>query len=225
MDLAKIETALSRTTLFQGLAQEDLSNLAEICFERVYEKSAVIMSEGQAASGFFIVAEGEVKVYKSNSEGKEKILHLCGPGESFAEVVVFYGKPYPASASAIKRTRLLAIPRDRFVALLEKDTSLSLNMLANLSMKLRRFSSQIEDLALREVPARIASHIVFLSDSQGGKSRVTLRTSKAQLANLLGTTPESLSRTLANMVSRGLIALEGRSVELLDLDGLRDLAS
>ncbi|MDQ8202592.1 Crp/Fnr family transcriptional regulator [Pelagicoccus sp. SDUM812003] len=224
MQMANLEKQIARSALFQGLSESDLGRLAGICSPKTVGKGKLVVVEGQAASGFYLVAKGQVKVFKSSSEGREKILHVFGPGESFGEVTVFCGKPYPASVMAMENSTLLLVPRKRFVELVEGDPSLSLNMMANLALKLRRFSSQIEDLALREVPARIASHLLFLSESQGGAETVILGMPKGQLANLLGTTPETLSRVFTSLGNSGLVRAEGRSVHLLDLPGLRKAA-
>ncbi len=100
--------------------------------------------------------------------------------------------------------------------------SLALNMLAMLSLRLRRFATQIENLSLREVPGRLAAHLLYLAEEQGSPNRVILDIPKGQLASLLGTIPETLSRIFAKMTDEGLIRVEGRTIYLDDLEGLRD---
>ncbi|WP_309397705.1 Crp/Fnr family transcriptional regulator [Cerasicoccus maritimus] len=221
MDRAAI---IAQCSLFNGLNEEDVLMLAAACETKQVGRGEVIFLEGVAAVGFYVVATGQVKIYKSNAEGREKILHIFGPGESFAEVPVFHGDPYPASAMAMKASEVLCFPRARFVEIIEQHPSLSMNMLANFAQKLRRFSMQIENLALREVPARLASHLIYLSESQKRTDAVTLRVPKGQLANLLGTTPETLSRVLGRLEESGVIRSEGKAIALLDWPKLRELA-
>jgi CRP/FNR family transcriptional regulator len=97
-------------------------------------------------------------------------------------------------------------------------------MLAVLSMRLRQFTVQIENLSLKEVPGRLASYLIYLADEQGGQDHVTLKISKAQLASLLGTVPETLSRILARMTGQHLIEVTGRDIRLVNRRGLENLS-
>jgi CRP/FNR family transcriptional regulator len=119
-------------------------------------------------------------------------------------------------------TRVLFLPRRGFVEIVTQCPSIALNMLAMLSMRLRRFTSQIESLSLKEVPARLASYLLYLAEEQGTDDRVELEISKGQLASLLGTIPETLSRIFAKMSEEGLIDVQGRTIHLLDRAGLEE---
>ncbi len=163
-----------------------------------------------------------MKISKISFAGKEHILHIFGGGEPFGEVPVFNGRPFPATAEALMKTRTLFFPRDKFVTLVEANPSLALNMLAVLSFRLRKFASQIENLSLKEVPARLASYLLYLSEEQGRDDMVELDISKGQLASLLGTIPETLSRIFSKMSDEGLIEVNGKKISLIDRDGLRD---
>ncbi|QYY35000.1 Crp/Fnr family transcriptional regulator [Ruficoccus sp. ZRK36] len=222
--MSEYEAIISQCSLFQGLGEQDISSLAGICSEKKVARGELIFVEGTPAQGFYLVAQGQVKIFKSNAEGKEIILHVCGPVESFAEVPVFHGAPYPASASATQTSRLLYFPRAELAETISRHPTLSLNMLANLAQKLRRFTKQIESLALKEVPARLASHLIYLTENQKHPERVTLRLPKGQLANLLGTSPETLSRVFARLTEAGIIQMNGKDISILDRDELIRLA-
>lgn len=222
--MSEREAILARCALFQGLSAEDLASLAGICTERLVERGGLIFVEGSPANSLYLVAQGQVKIFKSNREGREIILHVCGPVGSFAEVPVFNGTFYPASASATQPTRLLCIPRERLSETIAGNPTLSLNMMANFAQKLRRFTTQIEILTLKEVPARIASHLLYLDETQKASGRVTLRLAKGQLANLLGTTPETLSRVFAKLTETAVIKMKGREIVILDRDELQRMA-
>lgn len=209
--------------LFAGLLKSQYEALARICVRRSCRKGERLFSEGDEGTGFYMVVTGRVKIFKVSADGKEQILHLFGPGESFGEASVFTGQGFPADAVAAVQTVLLFFPRLAFVALIQKDPTLALNMLAQLSGRLRHFAGLIEDLSLKEVPGRLAKYLLYLSGRNGGGD-VALDVSKGQLASLLGTIPETLSRILAKMNRQGLIRLRGAQIQILDRPGIEQIA-
>ncbi len=211
--------------LFHGLPGKQLSELARIIIDRKYEQGEVIFTDGDEASGFFVLLSGRLKIFKLSPDGKEQILHFVDPREPFAEVAMFAGSRYPAHAEAIKESRAIYFPRAAFEKLIKKDPELAMNMLAILSRRLKYFSRLVEDLSLKEVPQRLAAYLLYLGGSQNINSSVDLNISKSQLASLLGTIPETLSRILNKMISQGLIEVQGRRMKLLKRDELRSLAS
>jgi CRP/FNR family transcriptional regulator, dissimilatory nitrate respiration regulator len=222
--MEKILQIISNTPLFNGLPEEQLNDIRQIAVDKFYDKGKTVFFEGDDCNGFYIVAHGKVKIYKVSFDGKEHILHIYGPGNPFGEVPVFAGKKFPANAQTLIKSHLLFFPRMAFIDLISKNPSLSLNMLAVLSMRLRQFTVQIENLSLKEVPGRLASYLLYLAEEQGRVDMVTLTISKGQLASLLGTIPETLSRILAKMNKQGLIETSSREFKLLDIDGLADLS-
>lgn len=215
-------SAIAANRLFQGLPERELAEIEKIVIEKKIGRGETIFFEGDEGNGFYIVAEGRVKIFKMSLQGKEQILHIFGEGEPFGEVPVFHGQPFPATAEALMATRVLFFPRRDFIHIVTQSPSIALNMLAMLSMRLRRFANQIESLSLKEVPARLASYLLYLSEEQGGVDSVELEISKGQLASLLGTIPETLSRILGKMSEEGLIEVQGRTIRLLDRAGLED---
>ncbi len=212
---------LDDTLLFGGLAPEVREQLASIALPRSYPRGGLIFSEGDEAEGFHLVRSGRVKVFKLSGEGKEQILHVLWPGEPFGEVAVFAGMNYPAYAEAMERTETLFFRRQAFLDLIASDPRIATNMLAVLSLRLRQFARMIEELSLKEVPARLAAYL--LSVRPPGESRLRLSISKSQLANLLGTVPETLSRVLSRLQSQGVIRVKGREIEILDEGALEEL--
>ena len=118
---------------------------------------------------------------------------------------------------------LEAVQKD-FIDLISSQPSMALNMLAVLSMRLRQFTVQIENLSLKEVPSRLASYLIYLSNEQDSKMVVDLPISKGQLASLLGTIPETLSRIFNKMTQHDLISVDGSSIVLKNREALEDLA-
>lgn len=216
---------MANTPLFGGLSDEQLAHIAGISLEKTYKRGEAIFWEGDPGIGFYVVVSGKVKVYKTSSEGKEQILHIYGPGHPIGEVPVFSGSRFPASAMALEKSRLLFFPRKDFVDLISKHPSLALNMLAVLSVRLRQFTVQVENLSLKEVPARLASYLIYLTEEQNDGEVVTLPISKGQLASLLGTIPETLSRIFNKMTLHNLITVQGSKIALVDREGIEDLAS
>jgi CRP/FNR family transcriptional regulator len=221
----KIKQRLAVTPLFKGLSEQQLAEIASITLDRQYPRGASIFMEGEEADGFYIVADGQVKIFKTSLEGKEQILHIYGPGNPFGEVPVFSGSRFPANAQTLVKSRILFLPRHAFVYLITDHPSLSMNMLGELSRRLRQFTVQIENLSLKEVPSRLASYLTVLAEEQGQLDRVSLSISKGQLASLLGTIPETLSRIFAKMSAQNLIRVDGKDIYLLDFRGLEDLSA
>uniref|UniRef100_I2Q6P8 cAMP-binding protein n=1 Tax=Desulfovibrio sp. U5L TaxID=596152 RepID=I2Q6P8_9BACT len=207
--------AVAGIGLFAGLGPKELAALAGIAEVRSYAKGQDIFFAGDKALGFFSVASGKVRIYQTSLAGKEHILHVFGPGEVFAEVAVFSGGVYPASAQALEDGDYLFFPRERFRRLLAEDPDLAMNMLGLLAVRLRQLVKKIEDLSLREVPARLAAHLLLLA-AQSRKRVLSLDLPKGQLAAYLGTIPETLSRVLRRFSDEGIISLSGNGVEILD---------
>ena len=210
--------------LFAGLIDEQIQWLAAIVEKRKYSRGKVIFTEGEEAAGLYVLHTGRVKIYKLSSEGKEQILHIFGPGEPFGEVAVFAGGQFPAYAEALEVSETLFFPRKKIVELLTKDPSMAMNMLAMLSKRLKYFTQLVENLSLKEVPQRLAAYLLVLATMKDKRDTVELDIAKGQLASLLGTIPETLSRILNKMTIQGYIEVEGRQIKLLDRQSLENIS-
>lgn len=210
--------------MFSGLSEDQVDQLAQISRDVDFKRNETIFMDGDDGIGFYIVASGKVKVFKVSAEGKEQILHIYGPGNPFGEVPVFAGQHFPANAQAVEKSRLLFFPRQGFIDAITANPSLALNMLAVLSMRLRQFTIQVENLSLKEVPGRLASYLIYLSEEQGDPATLQLPISKGQLASLLGTIPETLSRIFNKMSAQGYIEVQGAQIEIRDRLALEDLS-
>jgi len=216
---------IGQIPLFEGLPENNLEGLSRIVVDRKFSAGETIFLEGQEGTGFYVMISGRVKIYKLSSDGKEQILQIFGPGEPFGEIALFEDRRFPAHAEAIEKSRILFFPRSSFINLIKKDPSLALNMLGLLSLRLRRFTSLIEDLSLKEVPGRLAAYLLYLSQRNHGADDFAIDISKGQLASLLGTIPETLSRILTRMIKAGFIQEDARHIiHILDRKGLQELA-
>jgi CRP/FNR family transcriptional regulator len=221
--MARIEQIAS-VPLFEGLPKDQQQDIAAIALDRKFTRGQTVFAEGQPADGFYVVLSGRVKIFKLSSEGKEQILHLFGPGEPFGEVPVFEGRHFPAHAVTLEDSHTCFIPRQAFVDLIKSNPSLAINMLAVLSRRLRRFTDLVEDLSLKEVPGRLAAHLLYLNQGTESAQEVKLDIPKNLLAAMLGTIPETLSRILSRMAQQGLIESDGPRIRITDRKGLQELA-
>ena len=222
--MTKVPDTLSNSQLFGGLSESHLKEIRRIAVDKYFNKGEIIFFDGDEGSGFYLVVTGTVKVYKVSPEGKEQIFHMVKEGESVGAVPVFSGKSFPANAQAILKSHLLFFPREKFINLITNNPSLTMNILALLSMRLREFTIQIENLSLKEIPGRLAAYLLYLSEEQGDENVIKLNISKLQLANILGTGPESLSRALGNMKNRKLVEVDGANIRLVNRDALEALS-
>ena len=207
---------LAQTALFSGLAPAVIEELAAHTERRQAPAGTAIFAEGDTATGFYMVSAGRVRVYKASADGKEQTLHIFGPGQALGEAAVFSGGIFPAHAEALEASTLLYLPRDAFLDFICSHPEAALDMLGLMSRRLMRFATMIENLSLKEAPARLAAYLLHLAQKQQS-DQVELDTNKSQLAAILGTTPETLSRVLTRLTREGAIAqVEGRRITLAD---------
>lgn len=215
---------ISAIPLFEGLTRDQYEALSNIAVDQIIRRGQTIFSENEEGAGFYLVISGRVKIFKLSAEGKEQIIHIAEAGEPFGEVAVFAGQRFPAHAEAIEESRILFFPRPAFVDLIRKNPSLAMNMLAVLSQRLRKLTALIDSLSLKEVPARLAAYLLYLSERNEAANDLALDITKRQLACLLGTIPETLSRILAKMVKQGLIQSDGNRIIIKNRLGMEELA-
>ena len=225
MAIVKATYVLSKIPLFTGLSSQHLEALADITAEQKFKQGQTIFSEGEEAVGFYILISGRIKIFKLSSEGKEQILHIFGPGEIFGEVPMFEGRYFPANAETLGKSLLFFFSRKSFIEIIKREPSLAMNMIAALSRRLRQLSHLIEDLSLKEVPGRLSAYLLYLSDRRDKATDLELDISKGQLASLLGTIPETLSRIFNKMSNQGLIQIKGRRIRILNTKALKKLAT
>jgi CRP/FNR family transcriptional regulator, dissimilatory nitrate respiration regulator len=225
MDYAKI---LKKTLLFSGLSEEHLAEVAGIASKRTYAKGEVIFTEGEPAAGFFLVASGSVKLSKISTDGKEKVLHFAYASETFAEAAFFGDGSYPAEARALEKVEAFYFPRDAFMGLLERNPRFSLNLIVTLSLLVRRFARQIEELTFAEVPTRLATYLIDVAEKKSttfqGKTYVDLEIKKGELASHLSTVSETLSRALKKLKDERVIEVTGSRVVITDMPRLKEIA-
>jgi CRP-like cAMP-binding protein len=216
--------ALRNTPLFANLPPEDLRRVAEIASPRHYEKKESIFREGERADGFYVVGEGRVKIFKLSESGKEQVLHLIGPGQSFAEATIFEGGTFPAHAEALEGCDLIFLPKRPFTDLLERNPRIALRMMASLSRWLKRMTDLVESISLRDVEARLVRYLSEELAVGGVPIRdgvvLDLNVSKTVLASRLGPVPETFSRTLKKLQDEGKIRVKGKQIRIMKAESL-----
>lgn len=222
---AAASAALRASPLFRDFAPADVGRVAEFCLHRELSKSETLFREGDDAAAFYVVAAGQIKVFKESVDGRELIIKIMREGDLVGEAAALAGVPYPATAQALDAAAAVEVPRREFVALVKNEPELALNIIAALSVRLNQISAVIEKLTLKDVPARLASYLLehARAGAEGGEY-VALDVTKTSLAAELGTIPETLSRALRRFADAGLVASEGRRLIILDKPSLRLIA-
>ncbi len=188
-----------------------------------FEKGRVIFREGQECPGVYVVGSGKVRIFKVGPAGKEHVLHIVGPGETFAEVAAVGGFSCPANAEAIAPTVCAMLPLELFRRALREDHQLCLDMMAGLTVWVRHLVGLMEDLVLRDATGRLARYL--LDAEPGGGGPIELPTFKRHVASHLNLTSETFSRTVRRLQEAGLITQpDNTHIQLVDREGLRKAA-
>jgi CRP/FNR family transcriptional regulator len=220
---------LKRVPLFAGLNEKEMKEIISIASLKQVEKRKILFSDCEEASGFYFILSGKVKLYKVSPDGKEQIIHVVSALDAFGEASLFVKGSHPFYAETLNDCQLLFFPKRDFLQMLKKSPRLSANMTITLSDYVKRLSSLVEDLSLKEVPSRIAKYLLDLPlrQSKGGKrtEKVELDLSRAQLASRLGTIRETLSKNLARMKAKGFIDIKRNRILVLDREALEKLAA
>lgn len=219
----EIEEYLHKCQFGMGLNPEELTDLAQIAVPRNTAKGEILFLDGDPANGFYLLLEGQVRIYKSSPDGKEYTIHIINPGHIFAEVAAFEGGRYPANCSSLEDSKIAFFPKDKFFDLIRKSPQISLKIISALSSFLRDYNRQVENLSLKEVPARIATYLIGQS-AKTHSNRIRLKVSKTEWAKSLGTISETLSRMLRKMTDLDIIEVDGRDILIRDLERLEDIA-
>ena len=214
---------LKRCSFFTQLDASGRDRLVEIAQTRHFEKGQVIFRQGDQTPGMYIVADGLVRVYKLAPTGKEHVLHLASPGQTFAEVAAIAGFPTPAFAETVEPTTCVVLPSQAFRRILKSDHDLCLQVLASMSFWVKHLVGLLEDIVLRDAVGRVARYLLDAAVDTTGTIR--LPGLKKHLASHLNLTSETLSRTLRRLSEAKAIRNSANGdVQVTDVDALKDAA-
>ena len=214
------EHILSSINIFSDLSDNDLEKLQKVFKPRNYLKNSMIILEEEYGDLVFVVKTGTIKITRVNDEGKEVILALLGAGEIFGELAILDGEARSANALAQENCELLAINKEDFLDILKHNFSISYNLLCELAKRLRKSDQQIEALSLSDAEHRIGVSLLNLAEDMGviRKGKVTIQNLPFQqdIANMAGTSRETVSRVMKILENKDMISKEGHTLIIPD---------
>ncbi len=220
-----IAETIQKTSLFHSVEPEVSEELAGHCHQKTYSKGQQLFEAGDKADSFFVILKGWVKLFRVSRDGDETIIHVFGPGESFAEAAVFRDqRSYPVNAQAVTDVELAEIPHSFFIHKIEEDSRFALRILASISSHQHYLVGQLEQVTTRTAPQRIGAFLLRFcrkKDEQGGIMSVDLPYDKSLISTRLNIKPETFSRALAKLEPYGVEA-EKRCVTIHDPEALAE---
>ena len=221
---ASVSSLLKSVPIFSGLNEPELAFLTARVVQRKFAAAELIFGEGEPCSGLYVIESGNVRIFKSSAGGREQVLSIDGPGASIAELPVFDGGNYPASAQAVTAAALLFFSKQDFQSLCLQHPQVALKVLRVVGGRFRRLVGIIEELSFTTVRHRLAALLVRLAKAEGSRVGLsvefTLPVNNNELAAQIGTVRELVSRNLSRLQAEGLIEIEGRSVRVPDVKKL-----
>ena len=221
--------ALQRTILFGELERGDQEALAKRAVEHKLDRGQTLFLVGEPAAGLYVVAEGAIRAYRVNADGREQVIHVERAGATLAEIPVFDGGPYPSSTAAEEDSLLLFIRREDVLRLCLERPHISLVALRLLASRMRKCAALVERLSLRDVDRRVAQLLLEEGSDYGSRSgdviEFQLALTHQQIASRVGSVREVISRAFTRLQQGGLIRVEGRKVVVLSEEALRSYAS
>lgn len=215
---------VGQVPLFGGLERARLIDLLTDASVRRIPRNTILFLQDEPARCFFVVLDGWVRLYRETPSGHESVIAVLTRGESFAEAAIFQSGAYPVNGAVVEDARLLCIPSEPFLRRLSESPDLCLNMMASMSVHLRRLVQQIEQLTVRSSAERLADFLLKLTPQEGDSATIELPWDKALVAARLGMQPETLSRSLAKLRRIG-VETAGSRVLIRDLAGLRQFST
>jgi CRP/FNR family transcriptional regulator len=204
-----IEFLLEQSEFFKGVSATSKQALTGICIRKSVRKNEVVFSEGDSGHSLYILASGNIRIFKSTPDGKETVIKVIGPGELFAEVVLFERDVYPASAVALKNSVVYLLPKRHFYELLD-NRDFRNDFLRMLMKKQRYLANRLHALTAYDVEERF---VRFLLEHYGKKDEYRILLTKKDIASAIGATAETLSRLLRRMQSEGKLSVKGKNIK------------
>lgn len=215
---------LSMQPLFQEMSGDELARLAEGCSCARFSRGDMVFRVGEPCEAFHVTVTGQVKLFVLSQAGQEKVIEIVGPGQSFAEALMFTGRPYIVNAQALADALVMTISKQAVLSEIALDSRFALRMLAGISRRLHGLVNDVQAYALHSGAQRIIGYLLRdVADEPappGNTFTVTLPASKATIASRLSLTPEYFSRVLHEFEAAGLVRIDKRDVHILDLKRL-----
>ncbi len=217
---------LSYVPIFSDLPAETLKMIENIGTRKVYKKNDVVLMEEEVGTALFVIIKGKVKVARSSTDGREVILTILSESDFFGEMAILDGLTRSATVTAIEESELFLIQRNDFLNLLREYPEISISLLQELTKRLRSADAKIKALSLKDAEGKVATVILQLADDIGkikhGKVEIERLPLQQDLANMAGTSRETISRTLHTFAKKGLIELDGSKLSILDYEKFKE---
>lgn len=218
---------LKQVPIFSDLDEESLNIVANSGFLQSYKKDSLILSEEDAGNALFVIVSGKVKVVRSDSGEKEVILAILNESDFFGEMALLDGLNRSANVIAMEDAKLFIIQRSEFLGLLRKYPDVSIALLQELSTRLRASSMKIKALSLKDAEGKVATVLLQLADDIGKIKHGIVEIEKLpfqhELANMAGTSRETISRTLHSFAKKGLVELDGSRLRIIDYEKFQEM--
>jgi CRP/FNR family transcriptional regulator, cyclic AMP receptor protein len=215
--------------IFSDLEEATLKKIVEIGLLRKYTKNSIVFLEEETGAILFIISTGKVKVVRTDDDGKEVILSILGQGDFFGEMALLDGLPRSATVVALDESELFILHRREFLNLLESSPQIAASLLRELTQRLRKADEQIENLSLKDAVGRVATVIIRLAGEMGKirKGEVVIEDFPLQqdLANMAGTSRETISRTIHQFMRHDYVDQKGNTLIIKDFDKFKSLFS
>ena len=202
---AQTDIVLTGIPLFADMSKEDLAVISSHATIKTFPKNTVVLNEGDTTDSLYVILSGRIKVYASDAEGKELILNLQGTGDYFGEMALLDEGPRSASVMTLEPTRLAIISKQTFRSCLAANPSISVNLIRQLVHRGRRLTTNVKDLGLSDVYNRIANKLRELATESDGKQVIEQRLTHQDLANMVGSSREMVSRIMKELSRGGYI--------------------
>jgi len=206
---------LQHVPLFAQLSATDLQRVVDVARDRAYPKNSVILFEDDPGDALYVVATGQVKVVLIGEDGREVILSVMGPGEFFGEMSLLDDEPRSAHVIAMEDSSLVVLRREDFEGILSQTPGIALALLREMSRRLRRADEKVGSLVLLDVQGRVSRLLLDMASEEGGE-RITRRLTHHTIAQMIGSSRETVSRTMRDLVDKGLIAVQRRDIVIRD---------
>lgn len=220
---------LSFVPIFSDLPEETLQKIEQIGSRKSYQKNEVVLMEEDAGTALFVIVNGKVKVSRASNDGREVILTILAESDFFGEMAILDGLTRSATCTAIDDSELFLIQRNDFLNLLREYPEISIALLQELTSRLRVADMKIKALSLKDAEGKVATVVLQLADDIGkikqGKVEIEKLPLQQDLANMAGTSRETISRTLHAFAKKGLIELEGSKLRILDYEKFKETFS
>ncbi len=222
--MSKVEL-LQTVPIFSELHESVLNKISDLMQVRNYAKEQMILMEEALGDSFFVISKGNVKITRLSEDGREVILAMLGEGEFFGEMSLLDGETRSANVVAIEDAEVMVLNRGEFLGLLEKYPKIAISLLEELTRRLRKSDQQIESLSLSDAEKRIAITLIRLAEELGviKHGNVTIRNLPYQqdIANMAGTSRETVSRTLKLLEEKGYLNRSGKTLVIHNFDHFR----